>query len=219
LQQFVYRENRRRDRPSTIQRALELLRRLVRFDLTDLCLSGDFAMAKGLKIGDAVTVREEMRLRRKDPAYVQGLKRLRPGDIGQVVDAAEGRSVVVEFAGKRVTLASQRLDRAQPPAAPEPVESGKGSGADAGGRESDLIRYVNTNDPQFITGVANKLLVSGGGDEAVVVQIRLADLPRQVQRQVRSLMDAKLALGPQGRLPAAGRKTVRRGRKPRNPAP
>ena len=31
--------------------------------------------------------------------------------------------------------------------------------------------------------------------------------------------DAKLALGPQAKLPAAGRKTVRRGRKPRRPAP
>jgi hypothetical protein len=177
-------------------------------------------MAKGLKIGDAVTVREEMRLHRKDPAYTQGLKRLRPGDIGQIVDAAEGRSVVVEFDGKRVVLASQRLDRVQPPPAPpEPAEGGKSGAAEAGGRESDLIRYVNTGDPQFITGVANKLLVSGGGDEAVVVQIRLADLPKQVQRQVRSLMNAKLALGPQGQLPAAGRKIVRRGRKPRNPVP
>jgi hypothetical protein len=174
-------------------------------------------MAKGLKIGDAVTVREEMRLRRKDPAYAQGLKRLRPGDLGQVVDAAEGRSVVVEFDGKRVVLASQRLERVQPPA-PEPAEGGERGAAEAGGRESDLIHYVNTSDPHFITGVANRLLVSGSsGDEAVVVQIRLADLPRRVQQQVRALMNAKLALGPQ--LPAGGRKIVRRGRKPKSPTP
>ncbi len=68
-------------------------------------------MAKGLRIGDAVTVRTERRLPRNDPAYRQGLKRLRPGEFGQVVGAAEGRSVVVEFDGKRVTLSSQRLDR------------------------------------------------------------------------------------------------------------
>ncbi len=183
-------------------------------------------MAKGLKVGDAVTVRKGLRLPRKDPAYKAGLRRLKPGDIGRIVANAEGRSVVVDFDGKRVTLASQRLDFAKSPAetaAPEKTRS-KSAGAEipapatSARTEPNLIDYVNTNDPQFIRGVANKLLRVGDDPEAVIVQLRLSDLPSGVQHAVRNLIDKKLDLGPQQPVEPAAPRGARRGRKPKNAA-
>ena len=177
-------------------------------------------MAKGLRIGDAVTVRQERRLPRNDPAYRQGLKRLRPGEIGQVVGAAEGRSVVVEFDGKRVTLSSQRLDRVVPPPAaeaPEPQRASAERSAGAAATAADLIAYVNTSNPGFVTTVANTLLTGGDDPDRLVVELRLRDLPARVQKQIRALMQAKLALGPQAasQSTAVKPKTGRRGRQPR----
>ncbi len=175
-------------------------------------------MAKGLKVGDAVSVRKEFRLPRKDPAYKAGLKRLKPGDIGKIVANVEGgRSVIVDFGGKQVTLASQRLDYAPKPAeAAAAEEKPRGRAASAGaapGAEPNLIDYVNTNDPQFIRGVANKLLRAGDDPEAVIVQIRLSDLPTRIQQEVKGLMAKKLDLGPE--KPAAASRGARRGRKPK----
>src|SRR5690349_5601933 len=103
-------------------------------------------MAKGLKLGDTVTVREDMRMPRKSDAYAQGLKRLKPGELGRIVDIpVEGRSVVVEFGGgKRVKLASQRLERADEPSA-EAVTNGKRKAADRQPvpAEAHLIDYQN----------------------------------------------------------------------------
>lgn len=196
-------------------------------------------MAKGLKVGDAVTVRKEMRLRRKDPAYQQGLKRLRPGEIGHIVDMADGRSVIAEFKGTQVTLASQRLDRAEPPvvevaateAAPVSANgdaSAKPTGAKRGPRgrrpanaNSAAINYEN---PDFIAEVANRLLLSGGlasDPETIVVQVKLSDLPQKVQSQVQNLMRAKLDLGrtpapvAAGVAGADGAPRPRRGRRPK----
>ncbi len=179
-------------------------------------------MAKGLKVGDAVTVRKELRLPRKDPAYKAGLKRLKPGDVGKIIANAEkGRSVVVDFDGRQVTLASQRLDFAKPPAeaaAPEKPRSRATSGAaravSAKG-EPNLIDYVNTGDPQFIRGAANKLLRAGDDPEAVIVQIRLSDLPAGIQEAVRGLMAQKLDLAPHE---TAAPRSARRGRKPKTAA-
>jgi hypothetical protein len=185
-------------------------------------------MAKGLRIGDAVTVRTERRLPRNDPAYKQGLKRLRPGEMGQVVGAAEGRSVVVEFDGKRVTLSSQSLDKVvRPPAAEapeadrtqattEPQRAPAERSAEAAAPAADLIPYVNTSNPGFVTTVANTLLSGGDDPDRLVVELRLRDLPARVQKQIRALMQAKLALGPQAasQSSAVKPKTGRRGRQP-----
>ncbi len=182
-------------------------------------------MAKGLKLGDLVTVREEMRMPRKSEVYQQGLKRLKPGDVGQIVDTVAGqRSVVVEFTGgKRVKLASQRLERAAPSAGDGESNGKDIHSADSEGQQTthegaNLIDYKN---PNLITTVANRLLLSGGlqpDSDAVVVQIKLSDLPGEVQRQVKSLMHEKLALGPQAQR-GAGQQPRRRGRKPKNQKP
>jgi|GEM_PF-4688035 hypothetical protein len=182
-------------------------------------------MAKGLKVGDAVTVRKDMRLRRKDPAYQQGLKSIKSGEIGHVVSTADdrSRSVIVEFKGVPVKLASQRLERATPPVvtgtkvpdAGQPAQSRRGRRRAAA--ELDLLNY---NNPDFIAEVANRLLMAGGAEpspETVVVQIKLSDLPAQVQQQVKSLMRAKLDLGRQPRRAAPAAAQARpRGRRPKN---
>lgn len=189
-------------------------------------------MAKGLKIGDAVTVRKDIRLKRKDDAYKQGLKRLRNGQIGQIISQADGRSVVVEFEGKHVTLASQRLDRVEPPAAPAeapvrrrgrrpgsaalaamPGDGAAPATASTSSKEPTLIDYSN---PQFIKTAANKLLTAPtpDGDDAVIIQVRMSDLPKAVQSRIKALIQAKLELTPQadaGSVKVPGR----RGRKPK----
>jgi hypothetical protein len=174
-------------------------------------------MAKGLKLGDAVTVREEMRMPRKSDAYKQGLKRLKPGEIGRIVELAEGRSVVVEFAGgKRVKLASQRLDRAESPSTDTEVNGKRQASAGSTGKSITEANLIDYNNPNLITTVANRLLLSGGlqaDSDAVIVQIKLSELPTSVQKQVKALMRAKLDLSPQAQL---GAKPKRRGRKPKN---
>jgi hypothetical protein len=193
-------------------------------------------MAKGLKVGDAVTVRKEMRLAQKSEAFKAGLKRLKPGLIGKVVDVAQGRSVVVDFEGKRVTLASQRLDKSAA------SEKSGGKGGKRGPRATaattatpgttsstvpipDERSLIDYNNPQFITTVANKLLTTSGLEpdpETVVMQIKLSDLPVGIREQVRSLMHAKLALPPQmAQLSSAGTgigTPRRRGRPPKKQA-
>ncbi len=72
-------------------------------------------MAQGLKVGEAVSLIKVMRVGKKDPAYAQGLKQLNAGQMGHVVEISSGRSVVIEFNGKRITLPSRRLQRAVSP--------------------------------------------------------------------------------------------------------
>ncbi len=117
-------------------------------------------MAKALKVGDAVTVRKNLRLRRKDPAFQEGLKSLKPGEIGHVVNAGDehSRSVVVEFKGIQVKLASQRLDRATPPVVTgtEVPEDGQPTQARRGRpRASAEAGLLNYNNPDFIAEVAS----------------------------------------------------------------
>src|SRR5437667_369110 len=54
-------------------------------------------MAKGLKAGDSVAVSKPLKFKRTSNEYKAGLKSLEQGQIGQVVDSARGRSVVVEI--------------------------------------------------------------------------------------------------------------------------
>jgi hypothetical protein len=190
-------------------------------------------MAKGLKVGDAVVVREELRLPRKTDAYQQGLRRLKPSDIGRIVNTADGRSVIVDFGGVQVTLASQRLNRAEEPK-PAPVEApateaprrGRRKGQTAASTQaakSDRTGLIDYTSPRFLTVAANALLRSGGENsdpETVVVQVKLADLPADVQKKVQSLIQAKLDLTPDANSSSNGSsdqpaRKSNRGRKPK----
>lgn len=179
-------------------------------------------MAKGLKSGDTVSVTKIFKFKRASDIYQNGLHRVQPGDVGKVVDAAAGRSVLVSFKGQQFTISSQRLQRIT---ATEPKRRGRKPGstnkpkaaAVSAPAQKDLgdVAFVNYNDAQFVRKVANTLLLQSGAQtdpEAVVVQIKLSELPQPVQAQIRELMQAKLALGPQVTVV----QPKRRGRPPRN---
>src|SRR5689334_18575554 len=145
-------------------------------------------MAKGLKSGDTVSVTKIFKFKRADPIYKSGLHRVQPGDVGKVVDAAEGRSVLVDFRGQQFTISSQRLERVT---VPEPRRRGRKPGStnkpkaavENASTQQDMgdIAFVNYNDAQFVRKVANTLLMQSGiqtDPEAVVVQIKLSELPQ-----------------------------------------
>ena len=67
-------------------------------------------MAKGLKIGDIVTVRKTQPVSKDGTAYQAGLTQVEPGQRGSIVKAATGRGFVVEFDSHEVVLSSQALD-------------------------------------------------------------------------------------------------------------
>lgn len=74
-------------------------------------------MAKGLKIGDIVTVRKEQPIPKDEAAYQAGLTTVMPGRRGRIVKATSGRGFVVEFDSHQVVLSSQALDiLPEPPA-------------------------------------------------------------------------------------------------------
>src|SRR5512147_1615880 len=68
-------------------------------------------MAKELKSGEQVTVNRELHLSRKSEAYQHGLKRVKPGDVGEVVGPAEGRALTVKFNGIETVVSKLRLAR------------------------------------------------------------------------------------------------------------
>ena len=68
-------------------------------------------MAKELKPGEQVTVNRELHISQKSEAYQQGLKRVKPGDIGEVVGPAEGRALTVKFNGIDMVVSKLRLAR------------------------------------------------------------------------------------------------------------
>ena len=72
-------------------------------------------MVQALKAGETVTVSKDVQFGPNTPEYKNGLRSIKAGDIGTVVDAATGRSVIVEFGGKRTTIGSQRLERSAAP--------------------------------------------------------------------------------------------------------
>ncbi len=181
-------------------------------------------MAKGLKPGDTVSVAKAYKFSRASDVYKSGLHRVQPGDMGKVIDAATGRSVLVNFQGQEFTISSQRLQRV---IVPEPKRRGRRPGSTNKPKAPEMtvnaspatdqgdVAFVNYNDSQFVTRVANTLLIHGGAQndpDAVVVQIKLSELPQPVQNQIRDLMQAKLALGPQ----APAQQPRRRGRPPKN---
>jgi len=202
-------------------------------------------MAKGLKAGDSVAVSKPLKFKKTSNEYKAGLKSLELGQIGQVVDSARGRSVIVEFEGKRATISSQRLEKMQTgetprrrgrraaianpanPVSPAQQESYRApalAATNIGQPSSELFNY---DSPKFAASIANKLLLSGGlKDEnaSVVVEIRLSDLPAEVRERIQALMQAKLSLGLESEIPtnntALARQTAapvkgRRGRRPK----
>src|SRR5437764_15484854 len=115
-------------------------------------------MAKGLKSGDVVTVHKELRLPRKSEPYQQGLKRIKPGDMGKVVGEADGRSVLVEFNGVKLPLASQRLDKAPQPTNGDAPRRGRRSKAESGDAGSsapaataDRTGLIDFSNPKFLS--------------------------------------------------------------------
>jgi translation elongation factor P/translation initiation factor 5A len=86
-------------------------------------------MAKGLKIGDVVTVRKEHLVPKDEAAYQAGLTKVEPGQHGRIVKVATARGFVVEFDSREVVLSSQSLDIWQAPPAEvvtaKVVKSGK----------------------------------------------------------------------------------------------
>ena len=173
-------------------------------------------MAKGLKAGDSVAVSKPLKFKKTSAEFKNGLKSLELGQIGQVVDSARGRSVIVEFEGKRATISSQRLKKMQTgeaprrrgrrtaianpansasPAQPESYRAPALGVTSIGQPSSELFNY---SSPKFAASIANKLLLSGGlkdDNASVVVEIRLSELPAEVRERIQALMQAKLSLG------------------------
>ena len=85
-------------------------------------------MAKGLKIGDIVTVRKEQPVPKGEAAYQAGLTTVMPGQRGRIVNAASGRGFIVEFDSHTVVLSAQALDiLPDPPAKVVPTKVAKNS--------------------------------------------------------------------------------------------
>jgi len=169
-------------------------------------------MAKKLSVGELVTIRKTFWLKHDSDGYKNGLRRLRAGDTGRIVDIGDGRSVVVDFDGKQATLSTQRLERYTPPAEPKPEPAPESTPEAAPKAPPAAPEPIDYYHPPFIKMVANNLLRNGGLEaepDALVVAIKLADLPEQVQDQVRALIQAKLDLGPVGAPAAKPRRTRR----------
>jgi hypothetical protein len=170
-------------------------------------------MAKGLKLGDKVSMREDYKVPAKEPAFTQGLILIKKGTLGRIVEEAGERSFVVEFEGGRVTLSSQRLDEdrskkrlslkrnvtkrgprakvapVEPAATPEPVSTPEVH------HEVTFLDFVDVNNTDFLRLIANMLLMSGNSPNTVLLQeLRFSDLPHEVQDQAQRLVRAKLAL-------------------------
>lgn len=139
-------------------------------------------MAKALKVGDQVTVKKPIEFARRSPERSGGLKGIQPGDLGTVMSLTDGRSANVEFGGVQTLISTQKLDRA----ADSSMVSGPAS-------STDMINYGSR---QFIREVANKLLVSGDAEnqQSVSIEIKLSELPADIQNQIRTLIRAKLDL-------------------------
>ncbi len=190
-------------------------------------------MAKGLKPGDLVTVKEPLSFTRSSEAYKQGLQTVKPGDAGRVVGTAKGRSMTVEFNGVQAAIASQRLqkvsDQPQPTsrsATPKRTKEADQEKAlrPAASKQAPAPKGSGDYDRRWIATLANKLLTTGTTkpDQEAVVEIRLGDLPEDLQHRIQALVRAKLTLGlepedlpsapPKAKAPKPGA-TQTRGRK------
>ncbi len=67
-------------------------------------------MAKGLKIGDIVTVRKAQPVPKDEAAYQAGLTKVMPGQRGRIVKTTDGRGFIVDFDSHQVVLSAWALD-------------------------------------------------------------------------------------------------------------
>ena len=171
-------------------------------------------MAKELKPGESVTVNREVHLSRTSEAYQHGLKRVKPGDLGEVVGPAAGRALTVKFNGIDTVVSKQSLIRpGEPPAQtakpaakkPAPAKAAKAttSAPDAAPRATAPVKAATAPDFEdsalhLFNAVANKLLLKGGTrvEPDGVVELSLHDLPADVRERLQALIDAKLAFHP-----------------------
>ncbi len=171
-------------------------------------------MAKDLKPGEPITVNRELHLSRKSDAYQRGLKRVKPGDIGEVVGPAAGRALTVKFNGIDTVVSKQSLIRpGEPPAQkakpaarkPVPAKAAKATipAPDAAPRATAPVKASPALDFEesalhLLNAVANKLLLKGGTrvEPDGVVELSLHDLPADVRERLQALIDAKLAFHP-----------------------
>ena len=170
-------------------------------------------MAKELKFGEQVTVKRDVPVSRKSAAYQQGLKKIKPGDIGEVVGPAEGRALTVKFKGIETVVSKLRLTRpdespaqkdkpaARKPATEKPTPGAAPQPADRSVAETQQPVPVHDFEEgalHLLNAVANQLLLKGGTrvDPDGVVQLSLKDLPAEVHERLQALIDAKLAFNP-----------------------
>jgi hypothetical protein len=161
-------------------------------------------VAKGLKPGDPVSVIEPFRFKRNSAESKSGLKSVMPGEVGHVVEPGQGRSVVVEFKGVRGTIPSRRLQLAPETASrrarSKRIEQAKPQTTTSSSEAAKAPAHkaeVGSYDRRWMTALANKLLMTGNTkpDKEAAIEIRLADLPEDLQQQIQALVQAKLVLG------------------------
>ena len=167
-------------------------------------------MAKELKPGEQVTVNREVHISRKSEAYQHGLKRVKPGDVGEVVGPAEGRALTVKFNGIETVVSKLRLARpGEVPVQKEKPAARKRSQARAtvtpGAASQDPIQVtaspahaMEEGALHLLNAVANKLLLKGSTrvEQDGMVELSLHDLPAEVRERLQALIDAKLAFHP-----------------------
>jgi hypothetical protein len=170
-------------------------------------------MAKELKVGEKVTVNREVHINRNSEAYQHGLKRVKPGDVGEVVGPAEGRALTVKFKGIDTVVSKLRLARPEQPPAPKaknaarkPVQAKvtKASATPAAAPQASApvaaspAQDFEDGALHLLNTVANKLLLKGSTriEQDGVVEVSLHDLPATVRERLQALIDAKLAFNP-----------------------
>ncbi len=170
-------------------------------------------MATELKPGEQVTVNRELHINRTSEAYQHGLKRVKPGDLGEVVGPAEGRALTVKFNGIDTVVSKLRLTRPgqlpapkAKPAARKPAHAKAAKASATRGAAPQATAPVKASPAQdfedgalhLLNAVANKLLLKGGSrvEQDGVVELSLRDLPADVRGRLQALIDAKLAFNP-----------------------
>ena len=133
-------------------------------------------MAKGLKIGDIVTVRKEQPVPKDEAAYQAGLTSVMPGRRGRIVKATSGRGFVVEFDSHEVVLSSQALDiLPEPPAKvvkAKVVKQGKKAAAKA-------VAVAPQEVPSVAVSDANSIFSAGVVSTSNVAQDVVVEEPAQ----------------------------------------
>jgi hypothetical protein len=190
-------------------------------------------MATGLKVGDKVIAKDGRKIKPDPQNPDNHLSRLNKGQVATVIRVSTGRAFIVEFNGKRGEVSAQQLVRyegASGASNEATVEKSAAPRASVGRprKESaapsqDQSKGVTSYGTDLVNLMANKLLLNGGiqaGAEPVV-ELKLAELPPEVEKTLRALVEAKLLLGVQSLSASSGRSTApkaggqaRRGRKP-----